>query len=68
MQFHALFTRVLALATVVTAAPVGDLDPEVAAAQRITALQTTYFNKIFGDVSTRYNGCSAHNVRTRKEW
>jgi hypothetical protein len=68
MQFDALFTGVLALASVVTGAPVVDLDPEAAAAQRITALQTTYFNNIFGDVTGRYNGCFAQNIRTRKEW
>ncbi|KAK4120100.1 Di-copper centre-containing protein [Parathielavia appendiculata] len=68
MRFRAAFTGLVTLASVIAAAPVGDTDPEVAAAQRIIDLQAIYHKQIFTDIADRQMGCSVKNIQIRKEW
>lgn len=52
----------------VATAPLGDIDVEAAASQRILELQAQYQQNILDTVSNRTSGCTAQNIQRRQEW
>ncbi|KAH6842311.1 hypothetical protein B0I37DRAFT_392924 [Chaetomium sp. MPI-CAGE-AT-0009] len=67
-EFIFLQGGLLSLAYFTAAAPVGDVEFEAAASERILELQTQYQQNIHDAISNRTTGCTTKNIRARKEW
>ncbi|KAL2186890.1 Di-copper centre-containing protein [Thermothelomyces heterothallicus CBS 203.75] len=49
-------------------APLGNVDAEAAASQRILELQAQYQQNVLDAISNRTSGCTAQNIQRRQEW